>query len=60
LCSFLQPPSASSLIQIFSAPVLKHPQSVFLTVREQVSHPYRTTGKIIVLYTVIHMFLDSR
>jgi hypothetical protein len=32
--------------------VLKHPQSVFLegalNVRDQASHPYRTTGKIIV------------
>jgi hypothetical protein len=28
-------------------------------VRDQVSHPYKTTGKIIVLYTLIFMFLDS-
>jgi hypothetical protein len=28
-------------------------------VRDQVSHPYRTTGKIIVLYTLIFVFLDS-
>jgi hypothetical protein len=25
-------------------------------VRDQVSHPYKTTGKIIVLYTLIFMF----
>jgi hypothetical protein len=31
-------------------PVLKH----------QVSQPYRTTGKITVLYILIFMFLDSR
>jgi hypothetical protein len=31
-----------------------------LNVRDQVSHPYRTTGKIIVLYVLIFMFFDSR
>jgi hypothetical protein len=31
-----------------------------LNVRDQVSHPYRTTGKIIVLYILISTFLDSR
>jgi hypothetical protein len=29
-----------------------------LNVRDQVSHPYRTTGKIIVLYILIFMFFD--
>jgi hypothetical protein len=28
-------------------------------VRDQVSHPYKTTGNIIVLYILIFVFLDS-
>jgi hypothetical protein len=28
-------------------------------VRDQVSHPYKTTGKTIVPYTLIFVFLDS-
>jgi hypothetical protein len=31
-----------------------------LIVRDNVSHPYRTTGKIIVLYILIFIFFDSR
>jgi hypothetical protein len=41
-------------------PVLKHPQSMFLNVRDQVSHPCRTIGKIINLYTHVLTFLDRR
>jgi hypothetical protein len=29
-------------------------------VRDQVSHPYKATDKIIVLYILIFTFLDSR
>jgi hypothetical protein len=41
-------------------PVLKHPQSMFFNVRGQVSQSYRTTSKIIILYILIFMFLESR
>jgi hypothetical protein len=31
-----------------------------LNVRDHVSHPYKTTDKIVVLYTLIFIFLDSK
>jgi hypothetical protein len=37
-------------------PVLKHPLSPFLTVRDQVSHPYKTTRKIMALYILTFTF----
>jgi hypothetical protein len=54
LCSFLQPPINSSLFgpNILLSAVFSNTLSLCssLNVRGQVSRPYRTTGKIIVLY----------
>jgi hypothetical protein len=55
-------PFSSHLIPLRSKypsehPVLKHPQSCSsLNIRDQVLRPYRTTGKIIVLYILIFTF----
>jgi hypothetical protein len=54
LCSFLQPPVTSSLFgrNILLNTLFSNTLSLSssLSVRDKVSHPYRTTGKIIVLY----------
>jgi hypothetical protein len=59
LCSVLHSPVTSSL---FCPNVLLFSNTLSLcsslNVRDQVSHPYRTTGKIIVLYILISAFLD--
>jgi hypothetical protein len=41
-------------------PVLKHPVCTLSVVRDQVSHPYKTTDTIVVLYILTFTFLDSR
>jgi hypothetical protein len=41
-------------------PVLTLCLCASLTVRDNVSHPYRTTGKIIILYILNIKFFDSR
>jgi hypothetical protein len=62
LCSFSAFPSLHpSLVHIFSVPCSQiFCLCSFLKVRDQVSHPYRTTGNIIVLYILISTFLDNR
>jgi hypothetical protein len=40
--------------------VLKHPHvCCYLNLRDQVSHPYRTTNKIIIVYILTFTFLDG-
>jgi small basic protein len=64
LCSFLQPPVTSSVFgpNIHVSSLFSNILSVCssLDIRDQVSHPYRTAGKIIVLCIQIFKFLDSR
>jgi hypothetical protein len=63
LCSLLHSPVASSLLgpNILVSTLFSNTLSLCssLSVRDQVSHPYKTTGKITVLYTLIFVFLDS-
>jgi hypothetical protein len=58
---FLQPPVTSSLFgSNILIPLFSDTLSLCssLNVRVKVSHPHKTTGKIIVLYILIFMFLD--
>jgi hypothetical protein len=61
----LSPPSSHSIplwYKYSQHPVPKHPQFLCssLTVRVHVSHPYRNTGEITVLYILTFTFFDSR
>jgi hypothetical protein len=64
LCSFLQPPITSSLLgpKILLSTFFSNTLSLCssLNIRDQVSDPYRNTGKIILLYILIFTFSDSR
>ena len=62
LCSFLHPPLTLSVLgtNILLNTLFSNTLSLRSSlVSDQVSHPHKTTGKIIVLYTVIFQFLDS-
>jgi fucose permease len=63
LCSFLQPRITSSLFgpNILLYTLFSNSLSLcsFLNVTDQVSHPYKTIGKIIVLYIIIFTFLEA-
>ena len=64
LCSFLHSPVTSSLLRpnILLSTLFSNSLSLCSTrnLRDQVSHPYKTTGKIIVLYILIFIFLDYK
>jgi polysaccharide pyruvyl transferase WcaK-like protein len=64
LCNFLHSPITSSLLgpNILLRTLFSNTLSLCssLSVRDQVSHPYKTTGIIMVLYILTFIFLDSR
>jgi len=63
LCSLLQPAVTFSLLGPNSLlnTLLSNTHSLFsiLSVRDRVAHPYKTTGKIMVLYYLILKFIEE-
>ena len=64
ICCFHHSPVTSTLLglniplsTLFSNTLSLH---FFLNVNDQVSHPYKTTDKIIVLYIILFIFLDMK
>jgi hypothetical protein len=64
LCNFLHFPVTSSLLgpNIPLSTLFSNTLSLctYLNVRDQVSHPYKTTGRIMVFYILTCRFLASR
>jgi len=64
LCSFLHSPVTSSLLgpNILLSTLFSNTLTLrySFNASDQVLHPYRTTGKIIILYILILKFLDSK
>jgi len=64
LCSLLHSPVTWSLLgpNILLSTQFSNPLSLYssLNVSNQVSHPYKTTGKITVLYVLIFIFLEGK
>jgi hypothetical protein len=63
LCSFLQPPITSSFLgpNILLSTLFNNTLSLCssLNVRDQVSHPHKTTGKIMILHFLIFMYFEE-
>jgi hypothetical protein len=59
ICNFYQPPVTSSLLGINILLNTLNLCSSF-NVRDQVSHAYKTAGKIIALFVLFFMFLNKR